>query len=381
MADPIKIPEVVQKADDLLKACQNFLALGSITDATLPNAKAVGTNLAALAEYFKNASWDTLRSKAKDLASADKVDKAKTAADKVRELISLEAEEPTSLEPAKAEQASELRTLFSNVSNSLINAQKELNKSSLEYVGSLDPRLPPTLYGIPNVKAEMRVGFNKIEGKGINLFLFTKSSQKQEFAESVVSFEIMGTAPPPGPAVFGDYVVPIPRLLVVGPTREKLIAQILKEKKVEGKTYENTRDKALVLRYEQGEEESFNRYLVLWVSQRADQSGPQWHGLSVLYAIGRQGNEGDEIFEFPNDDKDNTIFEFPPPDRVLKLPPDKLEDLGAKVPEFPPAKPTDPKDKPEIKLAKLSIDLGDVIMNLSEIVNGWLDSVKYKPPQ
>jgi len=366
MADPIKILEVVKKADDLVRACQEVLAIETVTDATLPDARTVGTHLLAAVDVLR--ALDPLHDRGKDHEKADKPDKAAKAVNDLKKLISLEA--------PKVEQPSELRELFSNISNSLINAQKELNRTSLDYVASLDPRLPPTLYGIPNVKAEMRVGFNKIEGKGINLFLFTNTSQKQQFAESVVSFEIAGTTPPPGPAVYGDYVVPIPRLLVVGQTRERLLDQIIAEKKVAGAPYLNTRDKVLVLRYERDQTIAFNRYLVLWVSQRANQSGTQWHGVTVIYAIGRPVDGGEqETFEFPNTDKDNTIFEFPPANNALVIPPNKLEELGAHIPEFAAG------DKPEMKLAKLSIDLGDVIMNLNEIVNGWLDSVRYKPAQ
>jgi hypothetical protein len=276
------------------------------------------------------------------------------------------------LKPTSGEKPNDLQSLFRNISTSLIGAQKELNRSSLEYSASLDPRLPQTLYGIPSVKAEMRVGFNKIEGKGVNLFFFTSSKQKQEFAESVVSFEVTGTPPPPGPITYGDYVVPIPRAIVVDDTREALLDEILKQELVKGLTYVNTRKQALVLRYETKEDEHVNKYLVIWYGQKANQEGPLWNGISLIYAIGRVTSGGDrEIFEFPGGS--DTIFEFPPTKPVLVIPSATIANLAAAVEPFAAG------ETPEMRLAKLSIDLGDVVMNLNQIVNGWLDSVKYKP--
>ena len=79
-------------------------------------------------------------------------------------------------------------------------------------------------------------------------------------------------------------------------------------------------------------------------------------------------------FEFPVDE--SSIFEYPPLNGALTLPPSKLEDFAKDVAEFTPA-----PEAPVTKVSKLSIDLGDVAMSLSEIINGWLDSVKYKPQQ
>ena len=225
----------------------------------------------------------------------------------------------------------------------------------------------------------MRVGFNKLEAKGVNLFFLNTSRQKQEFAESVVSFEVVGTPPQPGPISYGDYVVPIPRLIVVGETREDILNEILNRKILTGATYTNTRDKAVVLRYEPTQDGRVNRYLVIWYAQKANQA--DWNGISLIYAIGRVTSGGEEVFEFPVT-ADESIFEYQPmanvssalvPIPVLTIPPGKPVD-PAKIEKFAA------NDTAELKLGKLSLDLGDVLMNINQIVNDWLESVKYKPP-
>ena len=259
----IKLVDVVDQANKLLHACQDMAALDPVTDDNLKQVKRVAQVIRDAVTFLR--PLKDVGDKADDMTNDGLADAIKHKAELMK-LIDLTA--------APVDKPSQLKELFANVSTSLIDAQKSLNESSLKYTSQLDPRLPPTLYGIPNVKAEMRVGFNEIDGKGINLFFFTKTHQKQQFAESVVSFEVVGTPPPPGPAAYGDYVVPIPRLLVVGEVREALLDQIIADKKVPATApYLSTRDRAVVLRYERVGDEAINRYLVFWVSQRAAQTG------------------------------------------------------------------------------------------------------------
>lgn len=317
------------------------------------------------------AHFNNIGNAGEKLKSADNLASAQDAIKKIFELVDVPA--------PSAEKSTDLQSLFRNISTSLVNAQKELNQSSLEYAATLDPRLPQTVYGIPSVKAEMRVGFNNVEAKGVNLFFFTSSRQKQEFAESVVSFEVVGTPPQPGPISYGNYVVPVPRLIVVDETRDAILNEILAQKILTGATYTNTRDRAVVLRYEPLQDGRVNRYLVIWYAQKVNQA--EWNGISLIYAIGRVTSMGDEVFEFPVS-PDESIFEYQPMTTVNNA----LEPIP--VLTIPPGKPVDPQkvekfapnDTAELKLGKLSLDLGDVLMNINQIVNDWLDSVKYKPP-
>jgi len=272
------------------------------------------------------------------------------------------------------QKSNKLEELFTNVSTSLIDAQKALNKSSLLYAAELDPRLPQTLYGIPNVKAEMRVGFSKVEGRGINLFLFTSSSQKQEFAESTVSFEVVGTPPPPGPAPFGDYLTSIPSFLVVGRERDDLVQALTVQPpgkpKITDKECVDHPELALVLRYTPLESEDpvpeWRYYIMLWPGFRPNPDHPKeenWLKWNILNLAADPTGK----LHFTDDDpasKIASIFEDPPANGVLNIPVSTLDSLKK-------------KDVPT--LASYVLDLGDALMRSNMLVRQWLESIKYKP--
>jgi hypothetical protein len=269
---------------------------------------------------------------------------------------------------------------FETVSTSLMKAQATLNDHSLEYISTLDPRFPPTLYGIPSVRAEMRVGFNNMSGTGVNLVLFSKNSQKQEYGESTLSFEVVGTPPPPGPAAYGNYVVPVPRFLVVGDKRAEILAYVRDDKKLTQTVYANTQDSALVLRYERAGEESPPKYLIMWPAQKDSDKFDYWHTMAVIYAVERRGAAGELRLDYPKE-KETTetqgaesIYEFPEEvnNDVFTLNPDGLGKLAS----FATLKAiTD-----NARLARLAINLGDVLMNVNIVLNQWLRAVEYKPP-
>ena len=157
-----------------------------------------------------------------------------------------------------------LQKFFENVSTSLIEAQKDLNKQSLDYIKhtqNRSPRLPPAYYTIPSVKAEMKVGFSQISQRGVNLVLFTNKDQRDNYGESTISFELVSAPPPPGPTLFGDYVVPVPRFIVLGEKRENILrfaqhrSPILKNQL----QFASLQHEAVVLQYEHGKDACWRR--------------------------------------------------------------------------------------------------------------------------
>jgi hypothetical protein len=365
----INILDVIDSANKLLRACQELSAIDPTTADGL-------TAAANAATAIKNAShnlrqpFDKLEDKAKDLANSNK----DNVAQRKKDLMVL-----IDLGGATGEKPTPLKELFANVSNSLIDAQKNLNESSLKYSAELDARLPQTLYGIPSVKAEMRVGFNKMETKGINLFLFTSSSQRQEFAESTVSFEVVGSPPPPGPVAYGDYVVPLPKFLVGGAKRADLLDKISKAKTLPGGfgALIDSMPLAVVMRYEPLPEEKpidgWSYYLVLWPARNsADVKEANWLRLLIL----NLAEDEQETLHFTDDENSAvaSIFE-PPPQNVTPLPGKGVlyitrSTTNSLVNNFTPD-----------QLALLVIQLCDGLMRTNMTARFWLDSVKYNPPQ
>ena len=94
------------------------------------------------------------------------------------------------------EESAELSDFFGNVSNSVIQAQRNLNEFSKNYVDNLkDTRVQPTYFSIPGVHAEMKLGFSELTSRGINVIIFKNENQKKQYIESTVAFDIVSTPP------------------------------------------------------------------------------------------------------------------------------------------------------------------------------------------
>ncbi|HYO64336.1 MAG TPA: hypothetical protein VER08_11945 [Pyrinomonadaceae bacterium] len=333
---------------------------------------------------------------------------APPAPDKVEPAVSGGDGSRDSADPARRGDIIELGEFFESVSTSLMDAQEELNRRSLEYVSRLDPRFQPAYYGIPSVKAEMKVGFSTSRQKGVNLILFSNTQQKSEYGESTVSFEVVGAPPPPGPAVYGNYVVPVPRFLVVGERRERILDEVAARKKITGDTYDKWRGHALVLRFEPAGADARERYLVLWPGLRADMEPPNWMQIKAVYAVARADADAapGETLDFPAA-ADYSIFDPVTDDQVLTGAPStvpsianvitqSLGSLDAAVSELKAA--TKANDATRVKAAedkinqitkqaseqaggigKILVQLGDVVSNVNLILYQWLEAMTYRP--
>jgi hypothetical protein len=110
-----------------------------------------------------------------------------------------------------------LADFFQRVSSSVIRAQEELDAESVRYAASVQgSQIPPMHFAIPNVHAEVKMGFNTESDSSILVKLFGKPEDTANYGESTVSFDVVATAPPPG-------VPPAPGLLVTGPERTEAL--------------------------------------------------------------------------------------------------------------------------------------------------------------
>jgi hypothetical protein len=93
----------------------------------------------------------------------------------------------------------ELSTFFKGVCRAVVDAQKELDTESLQYAIALrNTPVPPSFFSMPNVKAEVKMGFSEVTETGIKAIIFNDSTQIEKHGESTVSFEIAAAPPPPG---------------------------------------------------------------------------------------------------------------------------------------------------------------------------------------
>src|SRR4030095_4640226 len=100
------------------------------------------------------------------------------------------------------EDSVQLAEFLANISSAVVTAQKDLNESSTKYVSELEQsnsRIPPSYFAIPSIKAEMKVGFSELTTRGVNVILFKNETQKKEYVESTVTFELVAAPPLPAP--------------------------------------------------------------------------------------------------------------------------------------------------------------------------------------
>jgi hypothetical protein len=264
-----------------------------------------------------------------------------------------------------AVKATTLSDFFSDVSTSMIETQKALNDQSLAYIkglAALDVPIPPSFFAIPSVRADMKVGFSQTKGGGINLVLFSSKSQREDFGESTVHFDLVAAPPPPGQFQFGEYLTPMPGVFVLGAEKKSLLDKVLELAEIDDADkvfYNNGSELAIILRHVKAER---NRphYLVLWpVMSNSPQRPDSWKELSV--------------FDLNTDERgslflDTGIFENDDP-------------LGGKFLNIS----TKSKLPTGNNLQSFAIDLGDVLMRITMLWNDWRQSMKVRqaqaPPQ
>lgn len=224
-----------------------------------------------------------------------------------------------------------MQQFFTNVTASLIGAQQELNRQSLDYAARLDQRIPPAYYSIPSLKAEMKVGFSESKTKGMNLILFSSKEQRENHGESTLSFELVAVPPPPGTT---RPELP-PGFLLIGAEKEAVLDKIEATAgellgKALSENFGNTRALAAVLRY--AEQAGKKKYLIFWPSQTLKdmENKPDfWRNLLVLHLVEENGQlQADPSVFDPNFlaalDKGKQYLLIPDTAGLHKLKPEEL---------------------------------------------------------
>ena len=113
-----------------------------------------------------------------------------------------------------------LADFFRSVTNSIVAAQTSLDERSLAYARQLKGTpLAPLHFSIPNVHAEVKMGFNVSDRSNLIVRLFGKPEDTTNYGESTVSFDVAASPPPPG----SDFASPIPMFLVVDAERTRVL--------------------------------------------------------------------------------------------------------------------------------------------------------------
>ncbi len=189
MADPIRLSDILAEISRLYATVKQTLDRKSL--------KALGTGLIALRKTINDDMLKVLNIvDANGELSDQKLDQWQAQPPAWRLDVLKKLEQKVILEDSV-----ELSEFFANISTAVIDAQKNLNAFSGAYVSELEKnnsRIPPTYFAIPNIKAEMKLGFSDMTSKGVNVILFKNEQQKKQYVESTVTFELVAAPPLPG---------------------------------------------------------------------------------------------------------------------------------------------------------------------------------------
>src|SRR6185503_3492820 len=87
----IKLVDVINKAQDLLSACQQLTALGTVTAANVDSAHELASRISAAAKFLNDGDFDALKGSADDLVKEKALDKANTLRTKILGQIDLDS--------------------------------------------------------------------------------------------------------------------------------------------------------------------------------------------------------------------------------------------------------------------------------------------------
>ncbi|HEX4949069.1 MAG TPA: hypothetical protein VFZ34_20495 [Blastocatellia bacterium] len=270
-------------------------------------------------------------------------------------------------QPKAAKEQTQMQEFFAGVANSLIDAQQQLNLRSIQYLKELallEVNIPPAYFAIPSVKADLKVGFSQSNQKGVNLILFSNKSQREEYGESTLSFELVAAPPPPGAIPAGGFLTPIPSVLVLGEKKKQVLQAIRDAAKaqpgapiahVNNKIYTNTESLAVVLRHLEvpDKEDADNdgqaapRYLVIWPAQKENATRDFWTEMMIFALLEKDGKLT----------LDGAIFESKATNMLR---------IGTNA---------DLKTQDAAALQALVLNLGDSLMAVVLAIAEWLDSI------
>lgn len=127
-------------------------------------------------------------------------------------------------------QATSIGDFFNAVGSGVRDAQETLDTQSFEYMRNRPSFAPETMFRMPKVSANLKLGMTYIEGKGFNFMVIKKSSETSQTIEQEISFDIV-SAPPPPNTMEGFAELPIDPVLISSAVERDLVKQRLTAEK------------------------------------------------------------------------------------------------------------------------------------------------------
>ena len=132
--------------------------------------------------------------------------------------------------PPDGDQATSIEGFFNAVGSGARKAQEALDLESLEYMKNRQSFAPETMYRIPKVSANLKVGMTVSEDKQINFLVIKSGSETSRTLEQEISFDIV-SAPPPPDSLEGFAELPINPIMITSQIERDQIWQRLAQEK------------------------------------------------------------------------------------------------------------------------------------------------------
>ena len=136
-----------------------------------------------------------------------------------------------SVESASDEsQATSIEGFFNAVGTGVREAQESLDLQSVQYMRNRPSFAPETMFRVPKVSANLKLGMTYSKETGINFLVVKSGSETSRTMEQEISFDIVSAPPPPGTLEkFAE--LPIDPILLTNALDRELVMKRLKQEK------------------------------------------------------------------------------------------------------------------------------------------------------
>lgn len=123
-----------------------------------------------------------------------------TAVNTAMDVLEKRENSPKAVGPdAVKEKGTAFSDFLSKIGESVVQSQRKLDQKSIEYLSSIRdrPYLPPTLFRIPKIEAELKVALEEKDQTGLNVILFSRQSEMSRLNQQSLRLEIAAVPPSP----------------------------------------------------------------------------------------------------------------------------------------------------------------------------------------
>jgi len=133
------------------------------------------------------------------------------------------------------EPRSNIQEFFQAIGEGVRAAQQNLDDQSAAYIRNRPAFAPETVFRVPKVSANLRLGLTKVGTRGFNFIVINKAEETQE-VEQEISFEVVA-APPPPDALEAIADLPLGQIIASNPidrnaARERLAQEAERQKQI-----------------------------------------------------------------------------------------------------------------------------------------------------